>query len=114
MPQPDVDPRPLYDSRTDGPQYRVVTRLNGKQVYSEDVDCPLLRTGIVLGRRDLLRALLRGRLEIETLINTDNHELSETILALDGNWFTPKRRRLWNKELNAKLGEWSGGQSDEG
>lgn len=111
MAQPDVDPTPVYDSRTDGLQYRVVTRLNGRQVYGEDVDCPLLRTTLAIGWRDLLRALLRGGLEVETLVSTDNHELSETILALDGNWFTPKRRRLWHKELNAQLGEWDGGES---
>lgn len=112
MAQPDVDPKPVFDSRTDGFQYRVVTRLNGRQVYDADVDCPLLRTTLAIGWRDLLRCLLRGRVEVETLISTDNHELAETILALDGNWFTPKRRHRWEKELNAQLGEWSGGQTN--
>jgi hypothetical protein len=112
MAQPDVNPTPVFDSQRDGDQYWVTTRIDGKSIGTSKISDPFVRHTVRISWRDLVRAAFRRRLEVEVLVGSDNHELVETVLALDGNWFTPKRRALFNKELNAALGEWPEGETD--
>lgn len=105
---PDVNPVPVFNSQRDGDQYWVTTRIDGKSISTNKTADPFVRHTVHIGWRDLIRAAVRRRLEVEILVGSDNHELTETVLALDGNWFTPKRRALFDKELNAALSEMSG------
>jgi hypothetical protein len=105
---PDVNPVPVFNSRLDGDQYWVTTRIDGKSIGTNKIADPFVRHTVHISWRDLIRAAFRRRLEVEVLVGSDNHELTETVLALDGNWFTPKRRALFNKELNAALSKMAG------
>lgn len=100
---------PTYDSRQTGPPFTVETRLNGQRLSYERIFDPFIATRVTVGWRDLLRGLLRRRLEVEVLVGGDR-EIVEDVSELDDDYKGQpgsSRRAEWDAQLQGALGDFA-------
>ena len=100
---------PVYDSRQSGPPYRLTTTTSEGYRHEQQLDDPFHTTTVMVGRRSLLRAILRGRLEVGVSIHAP-HDISEAVLELDGNYRGEpgsERRRQCDERLASALSEFA-------
>lgn len=112
---------PTYDSRKTGPRYHVTTRVNDRTIgFEKPISDPFVRQTVHVGTRDLLRSLLRRRLEIVIIVGGDR-EAVEDVLELDAEWLggDSTRRDEFTKAafasfaVDAELAEMADGDVDD-
>jgi len=75
--------RPTYDSRETGPRYHVTTRLGDRTIeFQKRIQDPFVRQTVHVGMRDLLRAVLHGRLSVVVIVGADRRMVDD-VLDLD-------------------------------
>lgn len=75
-----------YDSRETGPRYHVTASVNDRTVtFMEPMPDPFHHTRVVVGWRDLVRSLLRRRLEVVVMVGADP-SMVEDVMELDDNY----------------------------
>lgn len=77
--------RATYDSAETGPRYHVTTTIADKVIgtFRSPAPDPFVRAAVTVGSRwDLLRGLLRGRLEVVVTVGADR-EVMHDVLELD-------------------------------
>lgn len=90
-PKPSV--MPTYNSRETGPRYHVTTKVAGRVIaWETPLPDPFVRTEVVVGMRDLLRALIRRRLTITVMVGGDP-EMVNDVIELDDDALVTGRRR---------------------
>ena len=97
--------RPTYDSRDTGPRYHVTTAIDGRTLaFRAPVADPFVRQNVVVGVRDLLRGLLRGRLLVQITVGGDPDVMND-VLELDENTLIPGRTRhaAFHQSIHEKL-----------
>jgi hypothetical protein len=98
--------RATYDSRETGPRYTVTTEMNGQvQEWRKPIDDPFVTTTVKIGHRwTLLRAFLRGRLDVTVSVDGDG-DIVEDVLELDDNYLgiNCTRRAAFNSHINEAL-----------
>lgn len=81
-----VSIQPTYDGRVTGPRFHVTTRIGDRTIGFEDrVTDPFVNHRVTIGWPDLLRGLLRRRLEVTVIIGGDR-DVVEDVLELDSEW----------------------------
>ena len=101
--------QPVYDSREIGAPYRLTTSTSEGYRREQQLDDPFHVTSVWVGRRTLLRALLRGGLEVGVSVHAP-HDLAEAVLELDDNYrgeTGSERRRECDARLNDALDEFA-------
>lgn len=96
-----------YDSRETGPRYNVTSKINGRPVvFMKSIEDPFVRHTVHVGIVDLVRALFRGRLELEVTVGGDLDVVND-VLELDDNNLIPGRTRkaAFNQHLNERMGQ---------
>lgn len=92
-----------YDSRETGDRYHVTTWVGNTVVdFQKRMPDPFVRHTVHVGWRDLLRGLLRRRLDVVVLVGADM-ALVDDVLELDANTLIPNSTR--REEFNAGLGQ---------
>jgi hypothetical protein len=62
---------PTYDSGGEPGAYTVETRVAGRRIGAVPMSDPFVSQRVTVGWRDLLRGLLRRRLEVEVIVGGD-------------------------------------------
>ena len=76
---------PTHDTRQTGPRYWVTSTVNDRPVaWQQPLDDPFVRHTVHLGWRDILRGLLRRRLDVTVLVGGDR-DIVNDVLELDAN-----------------------------
>lgn len=60
------------------PHYTITTRLDDRPIGFQKIEDPFVTSTTVIGRRDLLRGLLRGSVKVTVLVDGDR----ETVAAV--------------------------------
>lgn len=95
--------QPTYDSRETGPRYHVTSTIDGRPIaFMEPVRDPFVRHTVYVGWRDLLRGLLRRRMEVVVNVGGDP-DIIDDVLELDANALTPNSSRA--REFRSDLGK---------
>ena len=80
--------RPTYDSSQTGPRYHVTTRLGDRTIeFQKPIRDPFVRQTVHVGIRDLLRAVLHGRLAVVVIVGADR-QMVDDVLDLDAEFNT--------------------------
>lgn len=81
-----VSIQPTYDSTKTGPRYHVTTRLGDRTIgFQKPISDPFVNHRVTIGWPDLLRGLLRRRLEVVVLVGGDR-DVVDDVLELDSEW----------------------------
>ena len=91
---------PTYDHQATGDRYNVDTRVGDRHVSHVPCRDPFVHHRVVVGWRDLLRGLLRGRLEVTVVVGGDS-SVVEDVLELDADYLGTNCTR--RDQFNAKL-----------
>lgn len=100
---------PTYDHRETGDRFTVESRVSGRRISVTPTRDPFVCQRVTVGWRDLLRGLLRRRLEVETLVGGDR-AIVEDIFELDNDYkgqYGSSRRRAWDAGLQRALGDFA-------
>lgn len=100
---------PTYDHRKTGDRFTVESRVDGRRISVTPIRDPFVSQRVTVGWRDLLRGLLRRRLEVETLVSGDR-EIIEDLFELDNDYKGQSgstRRRDWDAGLDRALGDFA-------
>jgi hypothetical protein len=107
--------QPTYNAEKTGPRFTVESRLNGKRIALEKISDPFVFHRVVIGWRDLLGFILRGR-SIEVVVSGDP-EVVEDVCELNSDYLgrqDSSRRQEWNEQIErglrklGSLGDWRG------
>jgi hypothetical protein len=105
--------RPTYDSRETGPRFHVTYRIGTRTItFQQPTEDPFVRGTIALGWRDLLRGLVRGRLEVSMIVGGDR-DIVDDVMELDENTLVPgrsTRRDAFNSHLGERMAAMVDGQ----
>lgn len=98
---------PTYDHRETGDRFSVETRVNDRRVSVVSCRDPFVFHRVTVGWRDLLRGLLRRRLEVVVLVGGDR-DIVEDVMELDDDYagaHGSSRRAEFKASLNRALAE---------
>jgi hypothetical protein len=101
--------QPTYDSRTTGPRYHVTDQIGDRTLtFQRPIDDPFVRHTIHIGWRDLLRGLLRRKLDVTVIVGGDP-EIMYDVLELDDNTLIGGsiRRAEFNAGISRALGRFA-------
>lgn len=95
--------QPTYDHRETGDRFWVETRINGRRLNEVTTRDPFVYHRVVIGWRDLLRFVLRGR-ELTMIVGGDP-EIVDDVMELDADCLTTNstRRDEWNERIRHRL-----------
>jgi hypothetical protein len=96
---------PTYDSGGEPGACAVETRVAGRLVSVVPMSDPFVSQRVTVGWRDLLRGLLRRRLEVEVIVGGDRDRI-EDVTELDAGYLGAQhssRRAEWNARVNGAL-----------
>lgn len=92
---------PVYDSTVDGhPYFLVIDRSTREEGDLDRLPDPFFTRTIVIGRRELTRALLAGELRIDIGVGALG-DVTEAVRELDAAYMGPTREREVAKEIEA-------------
>jgi hypothetical protein len=78
--------QPTYDSRKTGPRYHVTTRIGDRTIaFEKPLPDPFVNHRVTIGWPDLMRGLLRRRLEVTVIVGGDR-DIVDDVLELDSDW----------------------------
>lgn len=100
---------PTYDHRETGDRFTVESRVHGRRISLTPIQDPFVCQRVVIGWKDLLRGLVRRRLEVETLVSGDR-EIVEDVFELDNDYkgqHGSTRRQEWEAALERALGDFA-------
>ena len=95
-----------YDSRDTGTRYHVTTWIGDHAIaFREPVDDPFVRTTVRVGWPDMLRALIRRRHLVVTVLIDGDRDIVNDVLELNDNTLIPNstRRDEFNQHLSDVL-----------
>lgn len=113
-----VSIQPTYDSRETGPRYHVTTRVGDRTIgFEKPLHDPFVNHRVTIGWPDLVRGLLRRRLEVTVIVGGDR-DIVDDVLELDAEWLGGNSTRrdefmagaLKQFAVDAELGEMLDGQ----
>lgn len=95
---------PTYDHRETGNRFTVETRINGARLNEITTRDPFIHHRIVIGWRDLLGFVCRGR-EVAVIVGGDS-QIVDDVMELDADCLTfgSTRRDDWNAHVEQRLG----------
>lgn len=100
---------PTYDHRKTGDRFLVDTAVGGRALPTVEMPDPFMHHRVTVGLRDLLRGLLRRRLEVIVTVSADP-EMVEDVLELNADYLglmKSTRREEWNAHLQRSLGDFA-------
>jgi hypothetical protein len=100
--------RATYDSTTDGDQYHVTVRLDDQTItFQRPMPDPFVRQTVMVGWRDLLRALFRFKPLAVTVIVGGDIERINDVLELDDQTLIKGRIReaAFRRHINERLAD---------
>jgi hypothetical protein len=106
---------PTYDHQETGDRYHVTSTIDGRSVaWRHPITDPFVRHTVWIGWRDLLRGLLKRRLDVTVLIGGDR-DVVEDVMELNGDYLGPNctRRDEFHVSLNASLETFSAAIAEE-
>jgi hypothetical protein len=115
--------QPTYDSAKTGPAYHVTSRVGDCTVtFERPIGDPFVTHRVTVGWPDLLRGLLRRRLDVTVIVGGDRDRV-EDVLELDAEWLGHRstrrdewdagiRRALAGVAVDEELAEMTGGGDD--
>jgi hypothetical protein len=101
--------QPTYDQRLTGDRFLVATSVGGKALPTVETTDPFVHHRISVGWPDLLRGLLRRRLEVIVAISADP-DMVEDVMELNADYLgtmSSTRRQEWNAQLERGLGDFA-------
>jgi len=96
---------PTFDSGGEPGAYWVESRVAGRRIDVVLVSDPFVFQRVTLGWRDLLRGLLRRRLEVEVIVGGDRERI-EDVTELDADYLGAQhssRRAEWDAKIDGAL-----------
>jgi hypothetical protein len=95
--------QPTYDYRETGDRFTVETRINGRRLNEVKTRDPFVHHRVVIGWRDLLRFIARGR-EVVVIVGGDS-EIVDDVIELDADALTlnSTRRDEWDETVQGAL-----------
>lgn len=95
--------QPTYDHRETGDRFTVETRINGRRLNEVPTRDPFVHHRVVIGWRDLLRFIVRGR-EVVVIVGGDA-EIVDDVMELDADalTFNSTRRDEWDATAGGAL-----------
>lgn len=98
---------PTYDHRETGDRFTVETRINDQRLNEVATRDPFVHHRVVIGWRDLLGFVLRGR--TVTMILGGDPEIVDDVMELDADCLTTHstRRDEWNAHIEQGLGDFA-------
>lgn len=100
---------PTFDSRGEPGAYTVETRVAGRRIDVTPMADPFVCQRVTVGWRDLIRGLLRRRLEVEVLVSADADRI-EDVCEMDADYLGARhssRRKEWDAHLDRRLGDFA-------
>lgn len=100
--------KPTFDSRKTGPAYNVSTFLNDKPLdFMKPIEDPFVHTTIRIGWIDMVKGLLKRRLEVRVNVYAFDNDRVEDVMELDANYLSvgSTRRQEWNAHINQEIEE---------
>lgn len=97
--------QPTFDSGGEPGAYAVETRVAGRLISVTPMSDPFVSQRVTVGLRDLLRGLLRRRIEVEIVVGGDRDRI-EDVCELDADYLGARgssRRAEWDAALDRKL-----------
>jgi hypothetical protein len=105
-----------YDHQETGDRYHVTSTIDGRSVaWRHPITDPFVRHTVLIGWRDLLRGLLKRRLDVTVLIGGDK-DIVEDVMELNADYLGPldsTRRDEFNVVMNASLETFGAAIADE-
>lgn len=91
-------------------RYHITVAVAGRNLdFMKPMPDPFHSTTVTIGRRDLIRGLIRGHVEVWVSVGAD-HDLMEAVGELDPDYLgdaNSKSRKRWNKTLEAHLSDFA-------
>ncbi len=100
--------QPTYDHRQTGDRFTVQTYVEGRWLPVVTTRDPFVNHRVTVGWRDLLRGLLRRRLQVTVIVGGDP-EIVDDVMELDSDCLTynSSRREEWNAHIQQSLGDFA-------